>query len=130
MAEEQNLIPVFSPPLAQMLAQAERVKGSPLTMPEVEAIRDESACIMMEAGDASRIEESRGLIDVNPENCWADWHRLRSEMVGGFLPKIILCIPGGPDLHRAGEEILNAENIEYEFRRHDSVMLRAFQAAS
>ncbi len=131
MADAKPLIPLFIPSLAQILGFAERAKKSPLTAAETEKIRDESARIMMEPADAQNTTESRGFIDVNPENCWADWHRLRVQMTGnGYLPKIVLCIPGNDDLRARCEPILKAEKIAHEFRSHDDKMVRSFQASS
>ena len=78
MPKEETLIPVFVPPLAAVLGDAERSNGSPLTVSQIEAIRDKAACIMMDEADAAKMDESRGYRGFNPENCWADWHRLRS----------------------------------------------------
>ncbi|HEX4124963.1 MAG TPA: hypothetical protein VHY37_09585, partial [Tepidisphaeraceae bacterium] len=62
MPDEKKLIPVFVPPLAQVLAFSERKKGSPLTPAEVEAIRDKSACIMLESAHADLMAQSRGFV--------------------------------------------------------------------
>jgi hypothetical protein len=110
---------------------SEQKKGSPLTAPEIEAIRDKSTCIMLETATAEAMTQSRGFIDVNPNNCWADWHRLRVQMTGkGYLPKIVLCVPGDKYLRERCEPILRSEKIEHEFRSHDEKMLQAFQASS
>ena len=130
MPETEPLIPVFVPALANVLALAEKNKGSPLSAAEVEAARDKSVCIMMPTLEAAEMDQSRGFIDVNPENCWADWHRLRAQMVGGYLPKIILCIPGDDQLRQRCEPILRAERIEHEFRPHDDNLLRGFRSSS
>src|SRR5688572_13271542 len=111
MSGSEPLIPVFVPPLANVLAFAEKQKGSPLTAAEVEAARDNGVCIMMRAAHAARMDESRGFVDVNPENCWADWHRLRPQFVTGYLPKIILCIPGDDGLRERCEPILRDANV-------------------
>jgi hypothetical protein len=109
MPVSEPLIPVFVPPLANVLAFAEKQKGSPLTATEVAATRDKGVCIMMRPVEAARMDESRGFVDVNPENCWADWHRLRPQLVTGYLPKIILCIPGDETLRERCEPILRAQ---------------------
>src|SRR5690242_5916345 len=123
MADDETLVPVFMPPLANMLALAEKKKGSPLAETEVEAIRGKSLCIMMRVADAEKMNESRGFVDVNPDNCWADWHRLRAQMIGGYLPKIVLCIPGNDEFRAKSETILQAEGIEHEFREHDDKLV-------
>lgn len=130
MATDKQLIPVFMPTLANMLAHAEKLKGSPLTETEVIRIRDNAPCIMMKASDADKLIETRGFRDVNPENCWADWHRLRVEMTGnGFLPKIILCVPGGKDFPKTCEAILTEAGNEHEWRKREKRMREAFEAS-
>lgn len=131
MARKKNLVAVFMPPLAAMLARAEDVKGSRLTQEEVERIRDAAPCITMEPADAKQMEASRGFRDVNPEDCWADWHRLRVEMTGnGYLPKIVLCLLGDEDLPGQCQPILESEGAEHEWREHDRRMVRAFKASA
>ena len=130
MTKEKDLIPVFMPPLATMLARAEKVKDAPLTETEVIRIRDQSPCIMMEPKDAEKLVETRGYRDVEPENCWADWHRLRVEMTGnGFLPKIVLCLVGDDRFAKKAGPILKAAGAEHEFRDRDPRMASAFKAS-
>ena len=130
MSDGNTLTPNFVPPLAAVLAMSEQKNGSPLTAAEVESIRDKSVCIMMERADVEKLAAARGYVDVNPDNAWADWHRLRAQMIGGYLPKIILCIPGDDDFRAKCEPLLKAENVEYEFRPHDPNLARAFKTAS
>jgi hypothetical protein len=131
MAENDKLVPVFMPSLGVMLAQAEKVKGGPLTAQEVERIRDECVCVMMAADQAEQIAVSRGYRDVEPRNCWADWHRLRVQLTGnGYLPKIVLCVLGNGGLRRQWEPILQSGGIEHEWADADERMPRAFQASA
>jgi len=110
---------------------AEQRKGSALKATEVESIRDKSPCIMMEAADAEKMAQSRGYVDVNPRNCWADWHRLRTQMTGkGCLPKIVLCIPGDEDFRVRSQPILDADNVQHEFKPHDERLVNSFRASS
>jgi hypothetical protein len=130
-AATNDLVPVFMPPLAALLAHAEASKGSRLTEGEVLRTRDEAPCIMMELDDAAKMAESRGYRDVEPENCWADWHRLRAEFTGsGYLPKLILCVLGDADLESRCGHLLDAEGIEHEWRERDDRMISAFQASA
>ena len=78
MADPQ-LIPVFIPALAVLLAQFEREKGAPLTEEEVIGIRDNGACIMMTLEHAQALSEKRGY-DINPHNVWAEWQQMRTEI--------------------------------------------------
>ena len=68
------------PALVVLLVHAEDKKGSPLSKDEVHAIRDSGACIMMETGDARKMDDSRGYRDIDPENCWHDWQMTRRDM--------------------------------------------------
>ncbi len=130
-ASTDELVPVFIPPLATWLASAEATKGSRLTEAEVMRLRDGAACIMMTSEDAAKLVESRGYRDVEPENCWADWHRLRVEHTGnGYLPKIILCVLGNADLESRCQQLLVAEGFEHDWREHDERMMSAFQSSA
>jgi uncharacterized protein YegJ (DUF2314 family) len=75
-----ELVPVFIPALGPLLIRAEDLKGEPLSYDEVIRIRDKAACIMMQAEDARKLDESRGYRDLDPENCWFDWQHLRREL--------------------------------------------------
>lgn len=131
MPEKENLVPVFVPPLAMWLARAEAVKGSRLTETEVVRVRDGAVCMMMAPAEAAKLAESRGYRDVEPEDCWADWHRLRVQVTGnGYLPKVVLCVLGKDDLQSQCEPILEREGIEHEWSEHDGRMERAFRASA
>ena len=129
MAKDPQLVPVFMPPLAALLARAEQLKGSPLTETEVARIRDAAPCVTMQPADAAKLLETRGYRDVNPENCWADWHRLRAELTGGYLPKIVLCIPGGQTFPQKCEPILADAGNQHEWRKREKGMTEAFAAS-
>jgi hypothetical protein len=122
---DEPLIPVFIPQLAQVLGRAEQKKGSRLTQVEVETLRDKSTCIMMREKEAAAMDESRGYRDVNPDNCWADWHRVRPQIVGGYVPRIVMCIPGSHELS-ASEPLLKGMDLEYEFRPHEQAISTSF----
>jgi hypothetical protein len=131
MAENETLIPVIIPPLATLLAHAEATKSSRLTEPEVVRIRDEAQAIMLPPAMAERMAESRGYRDVEPENCWADWHRLRVQLTGnGCLPRIVFCVLGGADLVSKAQPILEAEGIEHDWLERDERMVPAFKASA
>jgi hypothetical protein len=130
MAQDTSLIPTFIPPLAELLAHAERAKGTWLTEAEIRQIRDKGACMMLPRNEVRKLAEARGYEDVQPENCLADWSRLRVQMTGkGYLPKLILCIPGDDDFRSRSEPLLQQSGVEYEFREHDERMLRAFEVS-
>lgn len=130
IGQDTNLVPVFIPPLAAMLAHAEELKGTRLEELEVERVRDNAVCIMMATEDAAKLAESRGYFDVEPENCWADWHRLRVQLTGrGHLPKIVLCVLGDADFESRCRRLLEADEIEHEWHQHDGRMMAAFQAS-
>ena len=130
MVEETELKPVFTPPLAELLSQAEKNKGSTLTEAEAHQVRDRGICVMMSAEHAQRMDQSRGYSDVDPENCIADWNRMRVQITGdGYLPKLILCLPGGAGYQAQCEDLLKKAGVEYEFRGRDDRMVSAFKAS-
>lgn len=125
MSEE--LIPVFVPPLALLLARAEKLKESPLTEAEIVRIRDDAVCIMMPPDKLQSMHKKRGFRDINPENCWVEWHRLRPQLTeDGYLPRIVLCLLGDSDFRQHAEPML--ASYEYEIREHDERMPSIFQA--
>jgi uncharacterized protein YegJ (DUF2314 family) len=77
---DDHLVPVFMPALVALLVNAEDKNGGPLTKDEVHKLRDNAACIMMQADDVHKMDESRGYRDIDPENCWHDWQMARREM--------------------------------------------------
>ena len=80
MSNEPELTPVFMPALSTLLIAAEDEKGAPLDEAEVLEIRDSATCIMMQQADAAKMTESRGYLDIDPENGWYDWQKLRREL--------------------------------------------------
>jgi uncharacterized protein YegJ (DUF2314 family) len=76
--DDDQLIPVFVPALFAVLILAEDKKGEPLTPEEVIEIRDKCQCIMMTVADARKMDDTRGR-DIDPENSWYDWQRVRRE---------------------------------------------------
>jgi hypothetical protein len=76
---ENKLVPVFVPALIESLIAAEDKKGAPLTEDEVIEIRNNADTMVILAADAKRLAESRGN-DVDPQNCWQDWQRLRNKL--------------------------------------------------
>jgi hypothetical protein len=130
MSAGSPLVPVFVPPLRALLGHAETKAGRALSETEVDEIRDAGACIMMDADDAGRLAIERGFRDVNPENCWVDWQRVRVTVTGrGYRPNIVLCIPGGDDLAARCAPLLAAAGVKHEVRARDERMASAFQAA-
>ncbi len=78
--DSNNLIPYFIPALSAILFNAEDKKGSPLDYEEVISIRDGASCMMMEVDDAKKMDESRGYVDLDPENIWYEWQMLRRDL--------------------------------------------------
>jgi hypothetical protein len=126
---DKELVAFFMPPLATMLAHAEKAKGSPLTASEVERVRDSAVGIMVKTAVAEAMVQSRGYRDVNPTTCWSNWHRLRSEMIGGYLPEIVLCLVGAKDFPQRAQPLLDELGLKHEFREYDPLMSRAFVAS-
>jgi hypothetical protein len=68
---------VFMPTLHAILAALEMKNGKPLTKKQVEAARDQGACIAMEPRDAQKLERERGYADLDPELVWEQWQLVR-----------------------------------------------------
>jgi len=47
----------------------------------------------------------------------------------GYLPKLILCLPGGDDFQAQCESVLQKAGVEHEFRGLDTRIVSAFEAA-
>ncbi len=89
--DDSDLVPYFLPPLGHVLMLVEKDKGSPLTELEVLKARDEAPCIMMSRSQVKKMRAD--FRDVNPQNCWADWHRVRVQLSEqAFLPRIVMCL--------------------------------------
>lgn len=80
MSENDDLIIYPVPSLVATLLNRERTKGSPLTEEEVIQIRDTCPAIAMPPDVARKVDESRGYLDIDPENCWEEWQRVRLEL--------------------------------------------------
>ena len=76
---DEDVIPVFIPPLATILAQHEREKGAPLTEAEVLAIREKAMVMMMRRSAAEQMAQKRGYRDIDPQMCWQEWQQLRQQ---------------------------------------------------
>jgi hypothetical protein len=126
-----DTVPVFMPPLAHILALAEKQAGRPLDEAAVLAVRDAAAVMMLSGEHAAQMDGRRGFRDVDPEDAWADWHRLRVEVTGqGYLPKLVLCVVGDRDFGEVAEGVLAPGGVELEVRDHDPRIVEAFQASS
>lgn len=80
MSEEQPLVLVFMPPLVDLLAASERAKGTPLSEDEVIELRDSATCMALQEPAADAMAAQRGYADIEPENCWSEWQRIRLEL--------------------------------------------------
>jgi hypothetical protein len=84
-----GLVFLFMPSLASLLTRAEQLAGRPLTRDEVLKVRDACTGVVSEPGPAKAVEERRGYVDLDPDDPWPGWLRLRAEAAGDTLP------PGG-----------------------------------
>jgi hypothetical protein len=80
MCDSEELIIYPVPSLVATLLNRERAKGDPLTEQEVIAIRDACPSIALAPEDVRKIDERRGYKDIDPEKCWAEWQRVRSDL--------------------------------------------------
>ncbi len=80
MNENEELIFLFMPSLVATLANKEQKKGEPLTEAEVLAIRDSCHVVMSPPEAAKKVTEARGYADIDPENVWVEWQRVRATL--------------------------------------------------
>ena len=80
MSQQENLIIYPIPSLVATLLNREQAKGAPLTEEEVIAIREAAPSVALTREDAAKVDERRGYLDIDPENCWSEWQRARIEL--------------------------------------------------
>jgi len=80
MSEKEELIIYPVPSLVAILLNREEAKGSPLTEEEVVQIRDTCEAVALPIDVARQVDEARGYLDIDPENCWEEWQRVRKEL--------------------------------------------------
>lgn len=80
---EDDLILTPVPALVAVLLAKEKEKGEPLTKDEVEKIRDQAECIAMPRDARKEVDKSRGYRDIDPEDAWDEWQKIRTDLVNG-----------------------------------------------
>ena len=76
-AVDEPLVIVPIPPLITLLRAQETAKGAPLSEEEVLAITDSAICMTMRQSHADQMAAKRGYDDIDPENVWDEWVRIR-----------------------------------------------------
>ncbi|MCG7560826.1 MULTISPECIES: hypothetical protein [Pseudoalteromonas] len=76
MKEVKNYIP----PLVALLIRAEELKEAELTETEVLKIKDSSTYVLVPEDVAVATAESRGYADIDSENVWEEWQKIRIEI--------------------------------------------------
>jgi uncharacterized protein YegJ (DUF2314 family) len=79
---DDDLVAVFVPSLVVLLSNLEKGKGAPLTEDEVVGIRDSGTCVMLRRPMARAQAKARGYEDLDPENIWEEWQRVRATLEG------------------------------------------------
>ena len=77
---DEELVPVFMPPLATVLASIEKKNGKPLSEKEVLKIRDSAISIALRKSVVAQMDQHRGYRDIDPEKCWEEWCELRESI--------------------------------------------------
>jgi len=78
VSDDELLVLYPVPSLIATLLQSERAKGSPLTEDEVLEITDTCEVIAVSRDVAQKMDEQRGYLDIDPENCWVEWQQART----------------------------------------------------
>lgn len=79
LKSEELLLIVPVPALVAVLMHHENEKGAPLTEDEVLSIRDGAESIAIPFSAKQKLEETRGYVDIDPENVWEEWQIVRRE---------------------------------------------------
>jgi hypothetical protein len=79
MGESEDFVITCVPSLVAALLRREMDKGSPLTEEDVVAIRDGCVAITMPRHAVAKVAEARGYADIDPERCWDEWQRVRTQ---------------------------------------------------
>lgn len=77
MEDDDPLVLVFIPPLVDVLRFAEQQQGRPLTEIEVIAARDAAVVMAVPYSAALKVGQARGYHDIDAENVWEEWTRVR-----------------------------------------------------
>ena len=80
VAIERGLVPVFVPSLAATLLNAEQNRTAALTEADAIAIRDRCPCIMLAPATAAAMDEERGYLDIDPDDCWSGFLQLKEQL--------------------------------------------------
>jgi len=78
---EGKLVIFCIPSLVALLLNRENAKGSSLTEQEVLEIRNNATAVALPPEAAARIEAERGYKDIDPDNCWEEWQRVRLDLI-------------------------------------------------
>ena len=78
---DDDLIITHVPALITILLAKEEEKAAPLTKEEVAHIRDTAECIAMPKYARKMVDESRGYLDIDPEQAWEQWQDIRKEFI-------------------------------------------------
>lgn len=77
MSADESLTYVFIPPLVAVLLHAENENNEPLNEEQVFQILNEATCVALPESVALEMEESRGYVDISPDNVWIEWQKFR-----------------------------------------------------
>ena len=74
---EIKLVVVFMPSLLTRFAQAEKESRVPLTLSQAQQIRSNAVAVLVSGEVALKLEQRRRFRDLDPDDFWTDWQRLR-----------------------------------------------------
>ena len=121
-AEELGLHFVIS--LGHLLAAAETSKGQLLSEEEIIETLDAAPCISMDKKAIEKLQEQQSLVDIDPENVVADWHRRRIEFVDSYWPQLVFYVFANEKSHGTCLELFNATHIDYAEQAADETLIQ------
>lgn len=79
---------VFVPALIDVLARVEMDRGVPLSEAEVHRIKEGATVIAVPEGGRDSAAKERGYPDVDPENVWTYWQKVREALGANPKPEL------------------------------------------
>lgn len=117
---DENLKLLCVPPLGSLLGIMEQKKDSPLTQAEVEKIAGNSVCVALHEEEYWQMLSKQENAHIDPGNAWDDWQRYKSDYGFGFMPEIVLAIPGNDEFKAKATDYLSKQTaVNFEFKDAD-----------
>jgi hypothetical protein len=128
MPEEEEVVIHFLPMLGQMLEAAEKNKGAMLTEEEIIQTRDDAPAIVLRREDFEKIDASRTLHDIDPQNVAYEWNRRRIEFVQTYWPQLVLYVLTKDSATKNCQALLEEADVTYDLKGSEPTLAAELMA--